>query len=91
MTNLSQPQSLDTDHLTREQCLVLVHLIQGGLTRTQVGAALFGSDGSEQQDKACRARLRDLLTRHGLYVRGPGRPGPKRDALNALNALALGA
>ena len=91
MATLSQPQSLDTGNLTYDQCLVIHHLILGGCKRTPIAAALFGSDGSKQQDKAARQKLREVLTAHGLYVRGPGRPGPKRDALNALNALALGA
>ena len=91
MTTLSQPQFLDTDHLSYDQLLVIHHLIQGGCKRTPIAAALFGSDGTKQQDKAARARLRDLLTAHGLYLRGPGRPGPARDALNAQNAQALGA
>ena len=39
MTTLSQPQFLDTDHLSYDQLLVIHHLIQGGCKRTPIAAA----------------------------------------------------
>ena len=90
MTTISKPQFPDAGGLTYADHLLIRRLILGGLSRTAVAVALFGSDGSPQQDKAARAFLRELATAAGTYVRGPGRPGPARDALNAQNAQALG-
>ena len=55
--------------LTHEQWLVVGFLCLQVGVRTSIAAALFGSDGSKQQNKAAREQLRCALAARGLYDR----------------------